>query len=264
MIGRVVVVGAGPSGLACALELVAHGPVTLVERTPVVGGEVGWRDPFMRQLGEKAASRGVDFALGSIALRWEVSRLLVASPGRIDWIPASTLFFAGGLRPGTAKDVGIHGDRPAGIIPATVALHLLEADVPLWTNVVVLGSGKWADHVVDAVGKLGGRVTAVSVDSSGTKTADKSITNAHSFRAVGRSRIEYLDFVADGLPERLACDALILAGDPRPNRNVEGALIEPASGVVFVQPLNVITATDRYDAARQLSSDWLLAQRGNA
>lgn len=135
MTGRVAVVGAGPSGLGCALALADSMPVTLIDRIPVVGGETGWRDPMMTDLARQALDRGVDMALGSAALRWDGERLLLAEPGRIGWLSASTLFYAGGLRPGTSCDLGITGDRPAGVVPATVALHLLETRVQLWQNV---------------------------------------------------------------------------------------------------------------------------------
>ena len=122
-----LVVGAGPSGLGCAATLARSHPVELVDRIPVAGGEAGWRSAEIRELRAEAESAGVRLLLGRAALRWQPGRLLVAGPGRIEWIPGSELFFAGGLRPGTAAELGITGDRPAGVLPATVALHLLDS-----------------------------------------------------------------------------------------------------------------------------------------
>src|SRR5262249_52933543 len=127
-----LVIGAGPTGLGCAAELVKVHPVELIDRIPVPGGEAGWSTPELTARVADARRRGVRFRLGTTAVRWEPGRLLVAGPGKIEWLPGERLFYAGGLRPATAADLFITGDRPAGVLPATVAHHLLAAQNRLW------------------------------------------------------------------------------------------------------------------------------------
>ena len=85
----------------------------------------------------------------------------MAGPGRIEPIPGRHLFFAGGLRPATAANLCLDGDRPAGVIPGTVAEHLLGAGVKLWDTAVVVGEGPWAGVVGRRCHQLGTRVIAV-------------------------------------------------------------------------------------------------------
>jgi len=40
-----LVVGAGPTGLGCTVELATARPVELIDRIPVPGGEAGWSAP---------------------------------------------------------------------------------------------------------------------------------------------------------------------------------------------------------------------------
>jgi len=84
-----LVVGAGPTGLGCAAELATAHPVELIDRIPVPGGEAGWSTPEITALVEAARRSGVRFRLGNTAVRWEPGRLLVAGPGRIEWLPAN-------------------------------------------------------------------------------------------------------------------------------------------------------------------------------
>ena len=55
----------------------------------------------------------------------------------------------------------------------------------------------------------------------------------------------------------IRCDAVILAADPRPNRNVEGALCDGAPGVTFLQPTRPHRPAGRYQAGRAAARDWL-------
>ena len=139
-----LVVGAGPTGLGCAAELATIHPVELIDRIPVPGGEAGWSAPEVTALVRDACRAGVRFRLGNTAVRWEAGRLLMAGPGRIGWLPGERLFYAGGLRPATAADLFITGDRPAGVLPATVARHLLIAQNRLWDRLAIIGDGPWA------------------------------------------------------------------------------------------------------------------------
>ena len=134
---RIAVVGAGPSGLGCANELARNHDVILIDRLPVVGGESGWRETSVLQYASKAHELGILFELGSMAIRWDGVNLLIVGPLGTKEISADHLFFAGGVRPATSAEIGISGDRPAGVIPASVALHLLESEVLLWKNTIV-------------------------------------------------------------------------------------------------------------------------------
>ncbi len=128
---RVAVVGAGLSGLAAAAALAGRADVTLVERLPAIGGLAGWEDATARGLDLRGRATGVRQLLGATALRWDPGRLLVAAPGDIRWIEVDHLVFAGGTRPATPADLRLAGDRPAGVISATVAEHLVAARVTL-------------------------------------------------------------------------------------------------------------------------------------
>ena len=49
----------------------------------------------------------------------------------------------------------------------------------------------------------------------------------------------------------------MLAADPRPNRNIEGALLDGSTGVTYLQPVNPPGPVARYQAAQQAAREWL-------
>ena len=133
---KVVVVGAGVAGLTCARMLGDRAQVTLVDRLPACGGVLSFDHPQVRELVHDASAAGVEFALGATATRWTGERLLIAAPHAIRWQEADHLVYAGGSRPSTATELGMVGvTRLAGILPAPVAVHLLEAGVRIGTQV---------------------------------------------------------------------------------------------------------------------------------
>ncbi|WP_051791493.1 hypothetical protein [Amycolatopsis jejuensis] len=236
-----VVVGAGPSGLGAALALVDRGPVEVVDRIPVAGGSHGWTGREIRDLVRAGERAGIRFRLGETACRWDrAGRLLLAAPGRISTIDARHLYFAGGLRPATAAELHIAGDRPAGVLPASVAEHLLQTRVALWQRPVIVGDGPWSAHLAETVRGYGG--TPVVLPKPGPEM---------QLRVEGRVRVQVLHVTENGVSRAIPGDAVILAADPRPVRNVEGALDEAAPGVTYVQPGGT-TPTERADAAREL------------
>jgi Pyridine nucleotide-disulphide oxidoreductase len=255
----VAVVGAGPSGLGCAIGLAAHVPVVLVERIPVAGGSAGWENPEMRGHAARAAALGVELRLGQTAIRWSGHRLLVAGPGECGWLPARHLFVAAGLRPATAADLKLTGDRPAGVVPATVAEHLLDAGVALWRTVVVVGDGPWAPRVAERARRLGARIIAVGSDAA---WADEHLDRPCQWRIVGRDRVQALRLCYEGAGPAsidVRCDAVVLAADPLPNRNIDGAVLPGSAQVTFVQPAAPRAAGERFDAARRAAGEWLEA-----
>ena len=258
MTAPVAVVGAGPSGLGCAAVLAADLPVVLIDRIPVAGGRAGWDRREIRGYAARARRLGARMRLGETALRWDGARLLVAAPGSVTWLDAAHLFVAGGLRPATLADWRVTGDRPAGVVPATVAEHLLQAGVKLWDTVVVAGDGPWAAAVARSARRLGTRVIAVG-DQAGW--ADERHPRPKRWSIVGRDRVTgvLLDGEA-GLAE-LPCDGVVLAGDPVPARNIDGAVLTGAAGVTFVQPLTPLDPAGRFHAAQDAARQWLRTYR---
>jgi NAD(P)-binding Rossmann-like domain len=276
---QLLVVGAGPTGLGCATVLAAHASVTVIERIPVTGGTAGWDDPDVVAFTKAARRADVRLLLGETALRWDGTHLLVAGPGAIRRLPGAHLFFAGGLRPATAADLSIDGDRPAGVVPATVAEHLLQAGVKLWNTAVVIGDGPWAHPIGLGCRKLGTRVVAVSqtdhaqIDHAQTDQAqtdharddhDKSPAWADehhprpdTITVVGRDRVRSVRLRTPAGEVDLPCDAVVLAAAPQPNRNVAGALLDGDAGVTFLQPTRPDSPMDRYDAGRAATRAWL-------
>jgi hypothetical protein len=275
-----LVVGAGPSGLGFATELAHYGPVVLLDRDPVTGR------------GQADVQRlGVELRLGESALRWEtlsgetlrgetlsretlsretlsretlsretLSRenglLMVAGPGRIEPIAGRHLIFAGGLRPATAADLNVTGDRPAGVMAGPVAERLLQAGVRLGETVVVLGDGPCARAVAERARALDTRVVAVTDNGD---WGDERFGWPGRLSVIGRARVTHLRLHTARARIDVRCDAVVLAADPRPNRNIAGALTEGAPAVTFHQPLRPYGAAQRYELAMRAARAWLAA-----
>lgn len=254
-----LIVGAGPSGLGLASELAKHARVTLLDRIPVPGGTAGWTRAGVRRLSDHLHHQGVDLRLGQAAIRWDGQTLLVATAAGFDRLPGGHLFFAGGLRPATVADLDIDGDRPAGVLAATVVEHLLHTGVRLWERAVVLGDGPWARPVAAMCREVGTSVLAVTATGN---WGDRQIIPADRYSVVGRTRVTALRCHTAGTSSDIACDAIVLAADPRPNRSIEGALSEGASGVTFHQPTAPEGFDQRVEAARSAARSWMSTPGG--
>lgn len=237
---EIVVVGAGISGLTAAYALAPMGPVRVVDRLPVPGGLVaGPDDPAIREAARAAISRDVVLELGTTALRWAATeqRLLVASPrAGFRWLPCRHLVYAGGRRPATAAELRLLGDRLAGVLPATVAFHLLEAGVRLGYRVAIVGGGGWAQRVADLVARQGSMTIIIEPNAVSSPAFGDAVWAGWSpTRTCGSGRVSELHIVRDGACERIVCDAVVLAASWRPLRNVDGAVFDDDPGVTYVQ-----------------------------
>lgn len=159
----VTVIGGGPAGLAAALSAHGEGAKTLlVEREARLGGILKQciHDGFglvrfqEKLTGPEYAQRFIDqFGQAGIgcAVQTFVTRAEQTSEGfdvtlvnrdGVETIQTKTLVLATGCRERTAKQVSIHGTRPAGVFTAGTAQHFtnLLGQLPS-KKCVILGSG---------------------------------------------------------------------------------------------------------------------------
>lgn len=229
----VLVVGAGLAGLSAAAAMAAYGPVTVVERLPAAGGQAGFESPDVRGLIAECRAAGVQLIVGATALRWLNNRLLVVGPRLSTWLSGRWLVYAGGSRPATPAEIRLTGGRLAGIFSATVAHHLLDAGIVLGRQPVLSGRSFWLDLILPQLREQGAQpiVVGASGDGGGHWPAHRVIA-AH-----GHARVERVTISDDRSVHNVECDALVLAGDVRPMRNVDGAIRDASAFASFVQPL---------------------------
>ncbi|HYW29380.1 MAG TPA: FAD-dependent oxidoreductase [Gaiellales bacterium] len=235
---EVVIVGAGITGLTCAAELRGHAGVTVVERVPVTGGVHGWEATETR---EQTAASGARLLLGATAVRWDGERLLAMDQDGAHLLPASVLVIATGTRPLGRAELGIAGPRPAGIVAATVAVHLAENGLLVGRRPLVMGGGDWAHRAANELLEAGAeRVTMACPDGVLAGYAEqgedldhlRKIHGARPVRVGGQPRVQYVE-LSNG--DVQACDALVLAHGVVPLRNVDGAVWD-GPRTVYAQP----------------------------
>lgn len=244
---EILIVGAGISGLAAAVEIARDKAVAVVERLPAAGGTWGFDNDVVRALHKECLARGVRFVLGATALKWRHNTLLCVGPGQTQLIEAQRLIFAGGLRPPTLTEAGILGSRLAGVFPATVALHLLEAKINIGHNVVIVGTTRWDSHLVKMMpqqmkvqwvdARHGENVALLDCSElEKDRPLKEKIWRGYHAQAVhGYSRVSSVEIRNSFATHFVSCDALIVNGGLRPLRNIEGAIAEDARFVSYLQ-----------------------------
>src|SRR5258706_2271706 len=141
----VVIAGSGQRGLICAAQLAAAGTnVVVVERLPHPGGQEPERSTA--RLAKEAVRAGARFVLGTLAVQYDGTVVDVLGVDGAGSLPCDALVVATGSRPATRAELGITGDRCAGVVPGSAALHLTQAGVLLGHRPLIAGSGAFAAH----------------------------------------------------------------------------------------------------------------------
>ena len=163
MSNDVIVIGGGPAGLAAAVAAHDNGArVLIVEREERLGGMLKQciHDGFgLTTFGEKLAGpeyverfmdmvreRGIEYSLQTFVTRIEKTAagfdVVTVSAEGIKHNEAKSLVLATGCRERSAKQVFIHGTRPAGVFTAGTAQHYVNRIGVMPTQkCVILGSG---------------------------------------------------------------------------------------------------------------------------
>lgn len=233
--------------------------VVVVERLPHPGGQEPERTT--ERLAKAARQAGARFVLGTLAVQYDGTVVDVLGVDGAGSLPCDVLVVAAGSRPATRAELGITGDRCAGVLPGSAALHLTQAGVLLGHRPLVAGSGAFAAHCAQVQLAAGASevtmtlparaASAVRVPAAVRVFAGYRVASVHGTARIEvavlrlesrppadageRPRPEGQPPAADGEPQRIATDALILAARMRPMRNIEGASTE-RDGVFFCQP----------------------------
>ena len=159
----VLIIGGGPAGLAAAIAAHAGGAqVLIVEREAQLGGilkqcvhdgfglerygEALTGPEYAARDAETVRALGIDVAVGTFVLDAQRSdgccTLTLTNAQGVWRVTAKALVLATGCRERTARQVLIHGDRPAGVFTAGCAQNLvnLQGMQPA-RRVAILGSG---------------------------------------------------------------------------------------------------------------------------
>jgi NADPH-dependent 2,4-dienoyl-CoA reductase/sulfur reductase-like enzyme len=242
----VIILGAGPAGLAAAAELARHkvGKVTVLDREQSAGGiprhcghlGFGWNEfrrlmtgpGYARHLAETA--RGAELKLGVTALRLEPGGVLqTASAEGVHTWKGRAVLLAMGARETPRSARLVSGARPWGVMNTGALQQFVyvhgkrpfERPVIIGSELVAFSTLMTLRHVKvrpAAMIEAGPRITARRPGDWIARLVFgvPVLLNTTLLRILGNERVEGVEIDRGNGPERLDCDGVVFTGKFRP------------------------------------------------
>ncbi len=254
--GDVVIVGAGPAGLAAAAELrrLGAGRVMVLEREVEAGGiprhshhtGFGWLDlhrimsgpRYAAVLTRRAEKAGAEIRTGAMVTGWSGEHGLVLAGGTT--LTARSIVLATGCRERPRAARLVAGDRPAGVLttgllqqaaahpdPAVRAAHI-------GRRAVVVGAEHVSYSAVETLAHAGCRTVAMITDEprhasfagfhlgSAVRRRVRLHTESRVVEIVGHGRLEavVVEHLGSGRRQRIECDTVVFTADWVPDHEL--------------------------------------------
>jgi thioredoxin reductase len=251
--GPVAIVGAGPAGLAAAVELrrLGVGEVVVIEREQEPGGiprharhqGFGLRDlrrplsgpAYARRYADLARAAGVELLLETMVTGWSESALELTGPGGRSTLEPAAVVLATGCRERPRSARLVPGSRPEGVMTTGMLQQLVYLQgLPAGRRALVVGAEHVSFSAVMTLAHGGARTVALT-------TAQPRHQSVAAFRlgalaryrvpvwtgtrvsAIrGRRRVEEVELtdVADGSTRTVACDTVVFSADWIPDHEL--------------------------------------------
>jgi thioredoxin reductase len=262
----VLIVGAGPAGLAAAVELrrLGVGRILVADREQEAGGVprhsahtgYGLRDlhrlmtgpRYARRYAEAAARAGAELRPATTVTSLAADRQAVlTSPAGLETVAAGAVLLATGCRERPRSARLVPGDRPAGVMTTgELQQRVYLAGQRLPGRAVIVGAEHVSFSAMVTLAHAGARVIALVTDqprhqSYAAFALGASLrwrvpvwTSTAVRRVAGRSRLVGIELanVGTGATRFVACDTLVFTGDWIPDHELArraGVVIDPGT-----------------------------------
>ena len=249
----VIVVGGGPAGLACALELRRRGggDVLVVEREAQAGGiprhsthqGFGLRDfhrvlsgpRYARRYAERARSAGVEVLEQAMVTSWSADGTLeLTSPVGRESLRAPAVVLATGCRERPRSARLVPGSRPEGVLTTGLLQQLALKGMPVGSRALVVGAEHVSFSAVVTLAHAGAKVVGMTTELPRHQTlalfrAGAALryrfplwTRTAIARISGRSRVEEVELLEleSGQTRVVACDTVVFTADWIPDHEL--------------------------------------------